>query len=151
MKGVNRVILIGNLGQDPEIKYVASGTAIANLSIATSENRKNAQGEWTEHTEWHRIVLFGKTAEVAKDYLHKGSRIYIEGRLQTRSWDDQNGQKRYMTEIVGNNLVMLDGSQQQGGGTGQQTKGGGKGHDGMYQPPPPDDIYQTAPDDNLPF
>jgi single-strand DNA-binding protein len=108
-KGLNKVLLIGNLGADPEIKYTPNGTAIANLNIATSENRKNSEGEWEEKTEWHRVVAFSKQAETCKDYLHKGSKIYLEGRLQTRSWDDANGQKHYMTEIVVSNFLMLDG------------------------------------------
>ena len=107
-RGLNKVMLIGNLGSDPEIKYSQSGTAIANLRIATAENRKNSDGEWEERTEWHRLVLFGRQAEISKDYLHKGSKIYIEGRLQTRSWEDQNGQKHYSTEVVGTNMIMLD-------------------------------------------
>ncbi len=107
-RGLNKVMIIGNLGNDPEIKYSNTGTAIANFNIATTENRKDSEGNWEEKTEWHRIVMFGKQAEVCKDYLHKGSKVYIEGRLQTRSWEDQSGQKRYMTEIVGANMVMLD-------------------------------------------
>ena len=107
-RGLNKVMLLGNLGSDPEIKYSQSGTAIANLRIATAENRKNSDGEWEERTEWHRLVLFGRQAEISKDYLHKGSKIYIEGRLQTRSWEDQNGQKRNKTEIIVSQLVFLD-------------------------------------------
>lgn len=101
-------MLIGNLGQDPEIKYAASGTAIANLRIATTENKKSKDGAWEEQTEWHRVVMFGKTAETCKNYLRKGSKIYVEGRLQTRSWDDKDGQKKYMTEIAGFMMIMLD-------------------------------------------
>lgn len=101
-------MLIGNLGADPEIKYAQSGTPIANFNIATSENRKNSDGEWEDITEWHKVVMFGRQAEVCKDYLHKGSKIFIEGRLQTRSWDDKDGKKHYMTEVVGFNMVMLD-------------------------------------------
>lgn len=111
-RGLNKVMLIGNLGADPEIKYSQSGTAIANLRIATAENRKNSDGEWEEKTEWHRLVLFGRQAEISKDYLHKGSKIYVEGRLQTRSWEDQNGQKHYSTEVVGTNMIMLDSKSQ---------------------------------------
>lgn len=107
-RGLNKVMLIGNLGSDPEIKYAPSGTAIANFNLATSENRRNKNGEWQEATEWHKIVMFAKQAELCKDYLKKGSKVYIEGRLQTRSWEDKNGQKRYLTEVVGLNLVMLD-------------------------------------------
>ncbi len=111
-RGLNKVLLIGNLGADPEIKYAPSGTAIANFNVATSENRKNRDGDWEEVTEWHRVVMFGRQAEICKDYLKKGSKIFIEGRLQTRSWEDQTGQKRYITEIVGNNMVMLDQKEQ---------------------------------------
>ncbi len=107
-RSLNKVMLIGNLGADPEIKYTANGTAVANLRIATAENRKNKEGEWEERTEWHRVVLYSRLAENAKDYLHKGSKVYIEGRIETRSWDDQNGQKHYMTEIVGNDMMFLD-------------------------------------------
>ena len=107
-KGLNRVELIGNLGGDPEIKYIPNGTAVANMTIATPESRKNADGEWEDKTEWHRVVAFSKLAEVCKDYLHKGSKVYVEGRLQTRNWDDQNGQKHYMTEIILSNMLMLD-------------------------------------------
>ena len=107
-RGLNKVMLIGNLGADPEIKYAQSGTPIANFNIATSENRKNSDGEWEDITEWHRVVMFSRQAEVCKDYLHKGSKVFIEGRLQTRSWDDQDGKKHYITEVVGFNMVMLD-------------------------------------------
>ncbi len=127
-RGLNSVTLIGNLGADPEIKYTPSGTAIANFTMATAENRKNQSGEWEEYTEWHRIVAFGRTAEVCKDYLHKGSRIFVNGRLQTRSWEDNSGAKRYATEIVVNDLIMLDGAD--GGSSndrdrGNQNRGGG--------------------------
>ena len=107
-RGLNKVMLIGNLGADPEIKYSPSGTSISNIRLATSENRKNSDGEWEERTEWHRVVMYGRQAEICKDYLRKGSKIYVEGRLQTRSWDDQDGKKHYMTEVVGFNMVMLD-------------------------------------------
>ena len=113
-RGLNKVLLIGNLGSDPEIKYTPSGTAIANFSLATSDRRKDASGEWEETTEWHRIVLFGKQAETGRDYLKKGSRIYLEGRIRTNSWDDQNGQKQSRTEIIGNSFLMLDGKPQDG-------------------------------------
>ena len=102
-------MLIGNLGSDPEIKYAASGTAIANFSVATADSKKGRDGEWEDVTEWHRVVMFGRQAEVCKDYLKKGSKVYIEGRLQTSSWDDKtSGQKRYKTEIVGSIMLMLD-------------------------------------------
>lgn len=109
-RGVNKAILIGHLGRDPEIRYSASGSAIANVSLATSESWKDRQsGETQERTEWHRVVFFGKLAEIAGEYLKKGSQIYVEGRLQTRKWQDQQGQDRYTTEIVANEMTMLGG------------------------------------------
>jgi len=115
-RGINKVILIGNLGRDPEIKYMPSGDALANLTIATSENWKDkTSGERVEKTEWHRVVLFKRLAEIAGEYLRKGSKVYIEGRLQTRKWQAQDGSDRYTTEIVANELQMLDG---RGGGSG---------------------------------
>jgi single-strand DNA-binding protein len=108
MKSVNKVIILGNVGSDPEIKYTPSGTTVCNLRIATSENRKNKDGEWEEKTEWHRVIVFGKTAEACKDYLRKGSKVYIEGKIETRSWDDKEGQKHYATDIIGNDVVFLD-------------------------------------------
>ncbi|GIB59694.1 single-stranded DNA-binding protein [Vibrio cholerae] len=119
-RGVNKVILIGNLGQDPEVRYMPSGGAVANITIATSETwRDKATGEQKEKTEWHRVTLYGKLAEVAGEYLRKGSQVYIEGQLQTRKWQDQSGQDRYSTEVVvqGYNgiMQMLGGRAQQGG------------------------------------
>ena len=108
-RGVNKVILIGNLGADPEIRYTQNSTAIANLSIATSENWKDKQtGEPREQTEWHRCVAYRRLAEIAGEYLKKGSKVYVEGRLQTRKWQGQDGQDRYTTEIVINEMQMLD-------------------------------------------
>lgn len=107
MAGVNKAILVGRLGKDPEIKYTPSGTAIANFSIATSENFKDKDGQKQERTEWHRIVAFGKLAEICGEYLAKGKQVYVEGRIQTRSWDDKNGNKRYTTEIIANTMQML--------------------------------------------
>ena len=109
-RGVNKVILIGNLGRDPEVRYTPSGLAIANVTIATSESWKDKQsGEMQERTEWHRIVFYQRLAEIAGEYLRKGSKVYIEGRLQTRKWQDKNtGQDRYTTEIIADNMQMLD-------------------------------------------
>ncbi|MBT4502603.1 MAG: single-stranded DNA-binding protein [Gemmatimonadetes bacterium] len=107
---VNKVILIGNLGADPEIRFTPSGAQVANVNLATSESWTDKSGEHQERAEWHRIVLWRKLAEIAGQYLKKGSRVYIEGKLQTRSWEDQKGQKRYMTEVVANNIEMLSGS-----------------------------------------
>jgi len=108
-RGVNKVILIGNLGKDPEIRYMANGQAVANITIATSESWKDKNtGEQQERTEWHRVVFFRRLAEIAGEYLKKGSRIYVEGKLQTRKWQDNQGQDRYTTEIVANEMQMLD-------------------------------------------
>ena len=106
---VNKVILIGNLGADPEVRYTQAGSAVATLRIATTEQwRDRSSGENQERTEWHRVVLFGKLGEIAKDYLHKGGKIYVEGRLQTRKWQGQDGQDRYTTEVVADQMQMLD-------------------------------------------
>ena len=114
-RGVNKVILLGNLGFDPEVRHTQSGTTVANLRLATTESVKVGDG-WEDRTEWHRIVLFGRTAETAGQYLKKGSQVYIEGRIQTRKWQDQQGNDRYSTEVVGRNMIMLGG---RGGGGGQ--------------------------------
>jgi single-strand DNA-binding protein len=107
-KSVNKVILLGNLGKDPEVKYTPSGTPVAKLTVATNERFKDKEGQWQDRTEWHNVVLWQRLAEIAGEYLKKGSKVYIEGKLQTRSWDDkQTNQKRYMTEIVGHDIVLL--------------------------------------------
>jgi single-strand DNA-binding protein len=107
MAGVNKVILIGNLGADPEVKFLGSGTQVANFRIATTENRANRSGEKVSITEWHRIVAFGRLAEICGQYLNKGKQVYIEGRLRTRSWEDKEGNRRYTTEIIANQMQML--------------------------------------------
>lgn len=108
MKTLNRVDLLGRLGQDPDFRITQSGTAIANLSIATNEGYKDQSGEWQEKTEWHRVTLWKNLAEVADKYLSKGSAVMISGKLQTRSYEDKNGETKYITEVVGNNIIMLD-------------------------------------------
>ena len=119
-RGVNKAILIGNLGVDPETKYTPSGAAVTNIRIATSEQwRDKNTGEQQERTEWHRIVFFGKLAEIAGEYLKKGSKVYIEGRIQTRKWQGQDGQDRYTTEIVANEMQMLDSRGGSGGGSNE--------------------------------
>ena len=108
-RGVNKVILVGNLGQKPDMKYTQSNTAVANLSLATSESWKDKDsGDLKTKTEWHRVVYFGKLAEIAEQYLDKGSKVYVEGKLQTRKWQDQSGNDRYTTEVLGQELTMLD-------------------------------------------
>ncbi len=120
-RGVNKVILIGNIGKDPETRYSAGGGAITNITLATSENWKDKQtGENQERTEWHRVVFFGRLGEIAGEYLKKGSKVYVEGSLRTRKWQDQAGQDRYTTEIVANEMQMLDGR-----GAGGESFGGG--------------------------
>lgn len=109
-RGLNRVLLIGNLGADPESKSMPSGTQVANLSLATSDSYKDKQsGEWVDRVEWHRVAFFGRLAEVAAQYLRKGSKVYIEGSIRTRKWTDKDGKDRYSTEIIGQELLMLDG------------------------------------------
>lgn len=150
-RGVNKVILVGNLGDDPTVRYMPNGGAVANMTIATSESwRDKATGEQREKTEWHRVALFGKLAEVAGEYLHKGSQVYIEGQLQTRKWQDQSGQDRYTTEVVvqGFNGVMqmLGGRQQgQGGQGGQQQQSGGQQQGGWGQPQQPNNGVPNNP------
>ena len=107
-RSVNKVILIGNLGRDPEVRFTSGGTPVANFSIATSEQWKNAEGEQQEHTEWHNLVAFRRLAEICGEYLHKGSRIYVEGKIRSRSWEGQDGQKRYRTEVIIDDMMMLD-------------------------------------------
>ncbi len=130
-RGINKVILVGNLGKDPEIRYSPGGGAVANLSLATAESWKDRNtGERQERTEWHRVVLFGKLAEIAQEYLKKGAQIYVEGRLQTRKWQDKEGHDRYTTEIVANELQML------GGRGGAPAGASDAGPDMGYEPPP---------------
>ena len=107
MAGVNKVILVGNLGKDPEVRYVDSGVAVANFSLATTESYKNKEGERVSQTEWHNIVLWRGLAEVAEKYLKKGASIYVEGKIRTRKWEDKDGNTRYSTEILGDNMTML--------------------------------------------
>ena len=145
-RGVNKVILIGNLGGDPEVRFTPDGVAVANFSLATTESWKDRNGERQERTEWHRLVLWRQLEESAKNYLRKGSKRYVEGKLQTRSWDDQSGQKRYTTEVVVNEMEMLD-SREGGGGGGNM--GGGGSDPGPSQPPPYNP--QGGDDDDLPF
>ncbi len=154
-KSVNKVILIGNLGKDPELRYTPSGTAVASFSLATNERYKDKEGNWQDRTEWHKIVAWQRLAEIAGEYLKKGRTCYIEGRLQTRSWDDkESGQKKYSTEIVASDLVLLGGQ-----GQGQ----GGRDHDEDAAParsrsasashaPAYDDAgSQGITDDDIPF
>ena len=162
-RGINKVILVGNLGQDPEVRYSANGAAVATLSIATSDQWTDKQsGQKQERTEWHRVVMFNRLGEIAGEYLKKGSQVYIEGKLQTRKWQDQNGQDRYTTEIVANEMQMLGGRGGSADFAGGQQQGGG-GYQGARQQPAQNNSapqQQAAPagndnfggfDDDIPF
>lgn len=145
-KGVNKVILVGNLGQDPEVRFMPNGNAVANISIATSESWKDQQGQLQEKTEWHRVVMFRRLAEIAGEYLKKGSQVYLEGKLQTRKWQDQNGQDRYTTEIVADQMQMLGG--RQGGGMSQGQSQGGNFQQQSQAPAQQQPQYQQYPGQN---
>jgi single-strand DNA-binding protein len=138
MSGVNKVILIGNLGADPDLRHTPSGTAVSNLRLATTEVFSNRDGEKNKRTEWHRVVAFGRLAEICNQYLKKGRQVYIEGRLQTREWDDQKGNKRYTTEIIATNMVML-GSRGEAAYTSEEA-----------QPEAPADVADVAADEPAP-
>ena len=125
MASVNKVILLGNLGRDPETRYTTGGDAVTNLNIATSEQWKDKSGEKQERTEWHRVVLFGRQAEIAGEYLKKGRSVYIEGRLQTRKYTDKDGVEKYSTEIVGDRMQLIGGSRDASGGDAEFSSGGG--------------------------
>ncbi|WP_417704610.1 single-stranded DNA-binding protein [Rheinheimera aquimaris] len=149
-RGINKVILIGNLGTDPEVRYMPQGGAVANLTVATSESwTDKATNERKEQTEWHRVVIYQRLAEIAGEYLRKGSKVYIEGKLKTRKWQDKDGVERYTTEIIANELQMLDGrgeGQQQGGGMGGGQQGGYQkpaAQQGGYQQAAPQQAYQA--------
>jgi single-strand DNA-binding protein len=143
MAGVNKVILIGNLGRDPEIRYTPAGQAVTNFTLATSESFNNREGKREERTEWHRIVVWGKTAENCAQYLAKGRTVYIEGRLQTREWEDKEGQKRRTTEVVAQTVQFLGGPRGSGGAPGAAREGG------SYEAPA-DEAAPPAGDD-IPF
>ncbi len=143
MASLNKVMLIGNLGKDPEVRYTAAGTAVASFSIATSERFKNKSGEWEEKTEWHNVTLWARLAEIAGEYLAKGKTVYIEGRLQTRKWQDRDGKDRYTTEIVGEKMQMLSGKGE--GGGGRQGAGRAESQEPGFEEP----VFN--PDDDIPF
>jgi single-strand DNA-binding protein len=156
--GVNKVILVGNLGKDPEVRYTPGGQAVANFTIATNENWTDKQGQKQERTEWHRIVVWGKTAELCGEYLSKGRQVYIEGRLQTREWTNKEGAKQYTTEVVANpvgGVVFLSGGDRGGQGARGGRSGGG-GQDDFGTPPPgldeaPSGGGSKGGEDDIPF
>jgi single-strand DNA-binding protein len=153
-RGINKVILVGNLGQDPETRYMPSGGAVTNFTLATNESWKDKQtGEQKERTEWHRVAMFNRLAEIAAEYLRKGSQVYVEGKLRTRKWQDKDGNDRYTTEVIADEMQMLGGrgTGYEGGGSGGSSgsSGGGSprsGQAGPQNPPPIDDF-----DDDIPF
>ncbi len=152
-KSVNKVILVGHLGRDPEVRYTPQGTAVATLNVATNERFKDKDGNWQDRTEWHRVVAWQRLAEIAGEYLKKGSQLYIEGRLQTRSWDDKSsGEKKYSTEVVANDLVLLGGrqaSEEAGGGT-SRSRAAAAGNN-LDQRVPDADMGTQITDDDIPF
>ena len=146
MASLNKVMIIGNLGKDPEVRYTAGGTAVASFSVATSEKFKNKNGDFEEKTEWHNVTLWARLAEIAGEYLSKGKTVYIEGRLQTRKWQDRDGKDRYTTEIVGEKMQMLSGKGEGGGGGGgRQGSGRAESREPSYDEP------SFNPDDDIPF
>ncbi len=166
-RGVNKVILVGNVGKDPEFRTSASGTAVAKFTLATTDRAKDAQGNWADKTEWHNLIMFQRTAEIARDYVKKGSQIYVEGKIQTSSWDDkESGQKKYRTEILVNDMQLLGGRGAEGGGAersgsyaGSGSSGGGNyagarantGSGGYAQQPANDYADQGITDEDIPF
>jgi len=152
-RGINKVIIVGNLGQDPETRYMPSGAAVTNFTVATNESWKDKQtGEQKDRTEWHRVAMFNRLAEIAAEYLRKGSQVYIEGKLRTRKWQGQDGNDRYTTEIIADEMQMLGGRGGGGGSFGGGQGGGGQGGSGQGggggapPQPGPDDF-----DDDIPF
>ncbi len=154
-KSVNKVILLGNVGKDPEVKFLPSGSAVANFTLATSEKFKDKSGQSQERTEWHNLVAYQKLAEIIRDYVKKGSKLYVEGRIQTRSWDDQaSGQKKYRTEIIVNDMSLLSGRGEEGGsGGGNYARSGNTASFDQRGSTPAEDYGQSAEitDDDIPF
>ena len=169
-RGVNKVILVGNLGADPELRYTGSGTAVCNFSLATTESYKDRDGNQVENTEWHRVVAWARLAEICGEYLKKGRQVYIEGQIQTRQWEDKEGQTRYTTEIKAREMQMLGGRDDVGSGGGggddmdydqsprpqrqSSNNGGGRSNGGGQRQQAPaggGDDYSFEPDDDLPF
>lgn len=154
-RSVNKVTLLGNVGKDPEMRSTAGGTTVANFTLATSDRQKDAQGNWTDKTEWHNLVCFQRTAEIVRDYVKKGSQVFVEGKIQTRSWDDKtSGEKKYRTEIIVNDISLLSG-RGEGEGGGSYNRGSSSGSTSYDQrsSAPSDDLVQSTEitDDDIPF
>ncbi len=152
-RSVNKIILLGNVGKDPEFRAAASGTTVASFSLATTDRAKDASGNWSDRTEWHNLVAFQRTAEIVRDYVKKGSKLYIEGKIQTRSWDDKtSGEKKYRTEVIVNELVLLSGKGEGGGESGSYNRGGSSSYDQRSSGPSDDLVNSTEiTDDDIPF
>jgi len=151
-KSVNKVILLGNVGKDPEIRATASGMTVANFSIATTDRIKGQDGQYTDKTEWHNLVAFQRTAEIIRDYVKKGNKLYVEGRLQTSSWDDKtSGQKKYKTEIIVSDLSLLSGKGEGGGEGGGYSKSASTSYDQRTPANPADYSDVGITDDDIPF
>lgn len=163
-RGINKVILVGNLGQDPELRYTGSGTAVCNMRLATNERYKDKEGEWVDKTEWHNVVAWARLAEICGEYLQKGSQVYFEGSLQTRSWEDRDGNTRYTTEVKAREMLMLGGEGEARRGPSsrgefdQRRSGDDDLDQSRQQPQRPSQPKQTTPeedsfepDDELPF
>jgi single-strand DNA-binding protein len=151
-RSVNKIILLGNVGKDPEIRATGGGMMVANFSLATTDRAKDASGNWTDKTEWHNLVAFQRTAEIVRDYVKKGSKVYVEGKIQTRSWDDKNsGEKKYRTEVIVNDLVLLSG-RGEGGEGGNYNRGGSSSYDQRNSGHSDDLVNSTEiTDDDIPF
>jgi single-strand DNA-binding protein len=152
-RSINKAILVGNVGKDPEVKFLPSGSAVANFTLATSERFKDKSGEFQERTEWHNLTAYQRLAEIVRDYVKKGSKLYVEGRIQTRSWDDKDTQKKvYRTEIVVNDLVLLSGRGEGDGGGSYSRSGSSSGYD-QRAPAHADELVQSTEitDDDIPF
>jgi len=154
-RGVNKVILVGNLGQDPELRYTGGGTAVCNLRLATNESYKDANGEWVEKTEWHSVVAWARLAEICNEYLRKGSQVYFEGSLQTRSYEDRDGNTRYTTEIKAREMMLLGGRDEGFSGGGPAAASRSRQTETVKSPAGSvqerGDDYTFEPDDELPF
>jgi single-strand DNA-binding protein len=154
-KGVNKVILLGNVGKDPEIRSTAGGMTIASFSLATADRQKDQQGNWQDKTEWHNLVAFSRTAEIVRDYVKKGTQLYIEGKIQTRSWDDkESGQKKYRTEILINDMSLLGGGPGRGEGAASgsgSSRSNTASYDQRTPASQPDFADQGITDDDIPF
>ena len=151
-KSVNRTFLLGHVGKNPEVGTTPGGTLAVNFSLATTDREKDRQGNWSDRTEWHNLVAYGRTAEIVRDYVSKGTQLFIQGKIQTRSWDDKtSGEKKYRTEVLINELVLLSGKSE-GGGEGGYSRGGGSSYDQRSSGPSDDLVNSTEiTDDDIPF